>query len=270
MTVPRPPSKLPGMATVLHVNAFEDNYIWVITDAARRFCALVDPGDDEPVRSALAQLELTPVAILITHHHRDHVGGIEDLLRDYDVPVFGPARERIPALTDRLQDGNRVDLPQLGTSLTVFDVPGHTTGHIAYVGDGMVFCGDTLFSAGCGRLFEGTAAQMHASLTRLAALAESTKVYCAHEYTLDGLRFAAAVEPQNQDVHTHMHWAQEQRSRGIPTLPSTIGLERRINPFLRTAEVTVREAVSHYCGRSLHSAVETFAELRRWKDAFRG
>ncbi len=258
------------MAPVLHVNAFEDNYIWVITDAARRYCALVDPGDDEPVRAALTSQELEPVAILITHHHRDHVGGIEDLLRDYDVPVFGPALERIPAITHRLRDGARVDLPQLGLTLTAIDVPGHTAGHIAFAGEDMVFCGDTLFSAGCGRLFEGTAAQLHSSLSRLAALPDATAMYCAHEYTADGLRFAAAVEPHNMDVQTHMRWVRDQRSRLLPTLPSTIGLEKRINPFLRVDTPTVREAVSRYCGRALVSDVEIFAELRRWKDAYRG
>lgn len=258
------------MATVLHVNAFEDNYIWVITDAARRYCALVDPGDDEPVRAALSEQRLEPVAILITHHHRDHVGGIEDLMRDYEVPVFGPAQERIPRITHRLRDGDRVELPRIGVTLTAIDVPGHTAGHIAYVGDGMVFCGDTLFSAGCGRLFEGTAAQMHASLSRLAALPDSTAMYCAHEYTADGLRFATAVEPDNPDVQTHMHWVREQRRRDLPTLPSTMGLEKRINPFLRTGTPDVRASVSHYCGRPLAAETEIFAELRKWKDAFRG
>lgn len=258
------------MAPVLHVNAFEDNYVWVITDAARRYCALVDPGDDEPVRAALREQGLEPVAILITHHHRDHVGGIEDLLCDYDVPVYGPAHERIPAITHRLEDSARVDLAPLGLTLTVLDVPGHTAGHIAFSGDGMVFCGDTLFSAGCGRLFEGTAAQLHASLARLAALPDATAVYCAHEYTADGLRFAAAVEPHNADAQTHMRWVQDRRGQGLPTLPSTIGLEKRINPFLRVATPAVREAVSHYCGRPLVSHVEIFAELRRWKDGFRG
>lgn len=258
------------MATVLHVNAFEDNYIWVITDTARRYCALVDPGDDEPVRAALTEQGLEPVAILITHHHRDHVGGIEDLLQVYDVPVFGPAHERIPAITHRLKDGDRVELPHIGVTLAALDVPGHTAGHIAYTGDGLVFCGDTMFSAGCGRLFEGTAAQLHASLSRLAALPDVTAMYCAHEYTADGLRFAAAVEPDNADVQTHMRWVQDRRSHALPTVPSTIGLEKRINPFLRANTPTVRSAVSHYCGRPLVSDVEVFTELRRWKDAFRG
>ncbi len=258
------------MQPVLHVNAFEDNYIWVITDAARRFCALVDPGDDEPVRAALAEHSLEPVAILITHHHRDHVGGIEDLLRAYDIPVFGPARERIPAMTHPLREGDRVDLPPLGLTLTALDVPGHTAGHIAFVGDGAVFCGDTLFSAGCGRLFEGTPEQLHASLSRLAALPETTAMYCAHEYTADGLRFATAVEPGNADVQVHTEWVRTRRQHGLPTVPSTIGIERRINPFLRVGIPTVREAVSEYCGRPLVNDAEVFAELRRWKDVFRG
>ena len=258
------------MPHVVHVNAFEDNYIWLIVDDSGRFCACVDPGDDEPVHAILAAHRLTLTAILITHHHRDHVGGIEDLRRDYPVPVYGPAHERIPAINHRLIEGDTVSLESLGVRLAVLDVPGHTAGHIAYWGEGWLFCGDTLFSAGCGRLFEGTAEQMHRSLGKFAALPDATAVFCAHEYTDDGLRFAAAVEPGNADVTAHRQWVSTTRRQDKPTLPSRIGLEKRINPFLRVHHPQVRAAVTHYCGRAPDTDSEVFRELRLWKDAFRG
>jgi hydroxyacylglutathione hydrolase len=259
------------VATVLHVPAFEDNYIWLLADDGRRRCALVDPGDADAAEAGLAAHGLAPVAILCTHHHRDHTGGIETLCRRHPgLAVYGPARERIPAMSHPLADGARVELAALGLALAVLDVPGHTAGHIAFVGDGALFCGDTLFSAGCGRLFEGTPAQMHASLARLAALPEDTAVYCAHEYTADGLRFAAAVEPRNADLPAYREQVRERRALDLPTLPSSIGLEKRVNPFLRTGTGSVRRAVETYCRRSLADEVEVFAELRRWKDEFRG
>jgi hydroxyacylglutathione hydrolase len=257
------------MIHVLHACAFEDNYVWLVGDGSGRV-AVVDPGDADPVLAVLEAGHLTPVAVLCTHHHHDHVDGIADLLRRYPMPVYGPARERIPNRTHALQDGDRVRLPGTTIELDVLDTPGHTAGHIAFVAPGAVFCGDTLFSAGCGRLFEGTAAQLHASLERLAALPENTAVYCAHEYTLDGLRFAAAVEPTNTDVTAHRAWAAERRAAGQSTLPSTIGLERRINPFLRCSQPAVQRAVATHCGRELSGIVNVFAELRRWKDGFRG
>ena len=258
------------MTPVLHVCAFEDNYIWLIRGQSADRVAIVDPGDAEPVLAALEQQRLTPVAILCTHHHPDHVGGTEDILRHYSLPVYGPARERIPAITHKLKDGDRVALAELGLEFEVLDVPGHTAGHIAYYGAGMLFCGDTLFSAGCGRLFEGTAEQMHTSLSRFAALPEKTGVYCAHEYTAANLRFALTVEPGNHDTRAHFEKTQALRARNTPTLPSTIGLERRINPFLRTGQAAVREAVSTHVARPLTGDAEVFAELRRWKDNFRG
>jgi hydroxyacylglutathione hydrolase len=255
------------MQAVLHVPAFEDNYIWLIRGAGERV-AVVDPGDAVPVLEALARLRLTPIAILCTHHHGDHVGGVEELLTQYDVPVYGPARERIPAVTHRLQDGDRIPLGALGIEFEVLDVPGHTAGHIAYYGHGLLFCGDTLFSAGCGRLFEGSAEQLHGSLSRLAALPPETKVYCAHEYTAANLRFALTVEPDNSHAREYQRQVGERRGRHEPTLPTTIALERRINPFLRVREPGVRHAVAAWAGREPGSDIETFALLRRWKDGF--
>ncbi len=258
------------MTEVLHVCAFEDNYIWLIRGKSPDRVAIVDPGDADPVLAALEKQRLTPAAILCTHHHGDHVGGVEDILKHYKVPVYGPARERIPAVTRKLKDGDHVDLPGVGLGFDVLDVPGHTAGHIAYYGAGLLFCGDTMFSAGCGRLFEGTAEQMLTSLSRFAALPEATRMYCGHEYTEANLRFALTIEPDNADARAHRDWARAQRSHDLPTLPSTIGLERRINPFLRAGQATVRAAAEKQTGDTLDSTVAVFAAVRRWKDSFRG
>jgi hydroxyacylglutathione hydrolase len=261
--------KLANMVDVLHVPAFEDNYIWLIRGATPGKVAVVDPGDAEPVLGFCAAHKLEPAAILCTHHHHDHVGGIEDLVARNAIPVYGPAAERIPRCSQALTGDETVELTALGLRFRVIAVPGHTRGHIAYYGHGLLFCGDTLFSAGCGRLFEGSAEQMHASLSKLAALPPDTAVYCAHEYTADGLRFAAAVEPQNPDVPAHQRQVASWRAADRPSLPSTIGLERRINPFLRSDQPEVRAAAQRFAGRSLDSEASVFAAIRRWKDGFR-
>jgi hydroxyacylglutathione hydrolase len=258
------------MTDVLHVRAFEVNYIWLIRGKSQGHVAIVDPGDAGPVLAALEQRRLKPAAVLCTHHHGDHVGGVEDILKVYSIPVYGPARERIPTLTHRLEDGDHIKLAELELEFDVLDVPGHTAGHIAFAGGDLLFCGDTLFSAGCGRLFEGTAEQMHASLARLAALPESTRVYCGHEYTEANLRFAAAVEPDNAAIRDYRERARTLRRQDLPTLPSTIGLERRVNPFLRSTQAGVRRAAENQAGRALGPEVEVFAVVRRWKDSFRG
>ena len=184
--------------TLFPVRAFRDNYIWVLSDATGH-CLVVDPGDPAPVRDHLNAEKLKPSAILVTHHHPDHTGGVSTLANAFDIPVFGPARETIPAMTHPLDDGDRITVPLMNLSFTVFAVPGHTLGHIAFYTDAMdppiLFCGDTLFSAGCGRLFEGTPAQMDTSLQRLAALPDATRVCCTHEYTEANLAFARAVLP---------------------------------------------------------------------------
>ncbi|PLV19011.1 hydroxyacylglutathione hydrolase [Pseudomonas guariconensis] len=247
--------------------AFSDNYIWLLQDTAKRRCAVVDPGDAAPVQAWLAANPGWVLEdILITHHHHDHVGGVEALKHATGARVCGPAQERIPARDLALDDGDQVKV--LGLDFDIIAVPGHTLGHIAYYSAPLLFCGDTLFAAGCGRLFEGTPEQMHQSLSRLAALPTETRVYCTHEYTLSNLRFAKAVEPEN--LHVAQRFADVTRLRGEDriSLPSTIGLERLTNPFLRTAETSVKQKADEWKGHSNTSQASVFAALRSWKDTF--
>jgi len=258
------------MLNVSPVRAFSDNYIWLIRAPADPAAAVVvDPGDDRPVEQALEQHGLQLRAILVTHHHADHVGGVGALAARHGATVFGPAREKMPCDVQALDDGGTAALGHLGLEFAVMAVPGHTLGHIAYVGHGALFCGDTLFSGGCGRLFEGTPAQMSDSLDRLAALPDDTAVYCAHEYTLSNLRFAHEVEPDNADVRAALDDVRGRRERDEITLPSSLGRERRINPFLRCRAPAVRASAERHAGRSLATATDVFAVVRAWKDSFR-
>jgi hydroxyacylglutathione hydrolase len=254
------------ITTINPIRAFQDNYIWCLRRGST--AVVVDPGDADPVLAYLSDQGLQLAAILTTHHHGDHVGGNTALLAKYNVPVFGPAREDIPGITRKLREGDLLDVPGIGLEFQVFDVPGHTKGHIAYFGDGILFCGDTLFSCGCGRLFEGTAPQMHSSLSKLAALPGNTLVYCAHEYTLSNLRFAHAVDPDNPAIARREASARAALADGRPSLPSTIESELATNPFLRSGQPEVALSASRFAGRSLTHPVEVFAALRRWKDGF--
>lgn len=257
--------------SVLTVPAFKDNYLWLIHDGVN--AAAVDPGDAAPIMAALAEHGLTLTAILLTHHHNDHIGGVPALLERFDVPVFGPRKDGIDAVTEPLGEGERIAVPGLDLELDVLDVPGHTLGHIAYVratpGLHWLFCGDTLFAGGCGRLFEGTPAQMAASLEKLAALPGDTEVYCAHEYTLSNLRFALAVEPGNEALLLRMRDESAKRALGVPTVPSSIGLERSTNPFLRYREPGIAGSLLA-AGKLTEgaTAVQAFAALREWKNVF--
>jgi hydroxyacylglutathione hydrolase len=258
------------MLDVSPVRAFSDNYIWLIRAPADRGGAVVvDPGDARPVNAALEQHGLKLHAVLVTHYHPDHVGGVAELAARHGARVYGPARERMPCEVQTLDDGDCVRLADLGLEFLVMTLPGHTLGHIAYHGHGALFCGDTLFSAGCGRLFEGSPAQMLASLDRIATLPDSTRVYCAHEYTLSNLRFAAVVEPGNADVMDALEATRVLREADGISLPSSLGRERRINPFLRSREPAVRTAAEAHAARRLASPVEVFATVRQWKDGFR-
>jgi hydroxyacylglutathione hydrolase len=257
------------MISIIPIPAFRDNYIWAVQSG--RHAAVVDPGDAGPVLAWCDANGVELTAILATHHHADHVGGVAALRARFDVPVFGPAREAIPQRTHALGEGDRIAVPGIDLSLSVYDIPGHTAGHIAYYTEPpepLVFCGDTLFAAGCGRLFEGTPDQMWSSLSKLAALDATTRVYCGHEYTLANLRFAAAVEPARADIGARTQREREKRERGLPTLPSTIGAERATNPFLRAGLPNVMAAASAHAGRPVNDAVDAFATLREWKNRF--
>lgn len=247
--------------------AFTDNYIWLLTDASGN-AAVVDPGEARQVERALAAQRLTLCAVLVTHHHPDHMGGAKTLAAQHGCQVYGPSREAAEAVDVPLAEGAELELPGIGARLRVLDIPGHTAGHIAFHGHGILFCGDTLFSGGCGHPFEGTPAQMYGSLARLAALPASSLVCCGHEYTVKNLRFAATVEPDNRAVREHAVECDAQRARGEPTLPSTLELEKKINPFLRCDSPAVMQAASRRAGRTMQDAVDTFTVIRKWKDGF--
>ncbi len=258
------------MTAIIPIPAFADNYIWLLHADGR--AAVVDPGDAVPVLEVLEREGLALTAILTTHHHGDHVGGVTALLAQFPVPVFGPANERIPGRTRALVQGDAVNVPGLPLRFTVLDVPGHTAGHIAYFGDvdgqPSLFCGDTLFAGGCGRLFEGTPTQMWTSLSSCARLPAATHVYCAHEYTLANLRFAAAVEPHNAALAARQLRDADKRARDLPTVPSTLADEIATNPFLRAGVPEVRAAAQRRAGRELADDIAVFAELREWKNQF--
>lgn len=255
------------------VPAFADNYIWLVSDG--RDAVAVDPGEAAPVRAYLAERGWRLSAILLTHHHADHVGGVAELIGDTPIPVYGPAAEGIELVTHPLSGGDhvRVSLPHL--ELDVIDVPGHTRGHIAYFQPGgagappHVFCGDTLFACGCGRLFEGTPAQMLSSLDKLAALPGETRVHCAHEYTLSNIRFALACDPENAELRAWRDQAAALRERNVPTLPTTISHERAVNPFLRAEAPALQRALGEQLHESISDRLQAFTLMREWKNRFR-
>ena len=251
---------------IVAVKAFKDNYVWTLRD--QRHAAVVDPGEARPVFDYLEKEGLRLAAILATHHHPDHVGGIGELVEKFRVPVFGPKNEPIPTLTQPVSEGDRVAIPELGVTFEVLDIPGHTRAHVAYYGAGALFCGDTLFACGCGRLFEGTADQMYTSLSKLAALPDETKVYCGHEYTLANIGFARAVEPENRALGERETRDRKLRDAGKPTLPSTLGDEKATNPFLRCREPAVIESANKYLGARIADPVRVFAAIRDWKNRF--
>jgi len=254
------------MLEIVPLPAFQDNYIWTLRDGKN--AAVVDPGEAGPVKEYLAREGLTLVAILATHHHPDHVGGIAELVAMTKVPVFGPKGEPIPELTHPVGQDDKVKIPALKAKFSVLDIPGHTRAHVAYYGLESLFCGDTLFACGCGRVFEGTPAQMLASLSKLAALPDETKVYCGHEYTLANIKFARAVDPGNAALAAREERAKALRAAGRPTLPSTLGEERATNPFLRCAEPVVIDSANKYLGSRIGDPVSVFAAIREWKNRF--
>ena len=253
--------------SIIPIPAFDDNYIWCLRNT--QDCLVVDPGDAKPVLAYCQQHNLTLQGILVTHHHWDHTNGIDELLQAFpDIVVFGPAKGKTQQVTFGCEETDEITLPALGLSMKVLEVPGHTLDHIAYVSDLGLFCGDTLFSGGCGRLFEGTPGQMHQSLSKLAALDPDLPVFCTHEYTLANLKFAQAVEKSNQALNDYVDWAKLQRQQNRPTLPSSIGQEKAINPFLRVTEPEVLEQAEKRQGGKITHPEQAFAALRNWKDHF--
>lgn len=257
------------MLSVEPVPAFNDNYIWLLTMPGSTEAFVVDPGDAAPVKAALEARGLELTGILVTHHHFDHVGGVAALREAYNPVVYGPENPAIEGIDHRLEAGDRIHV--LDHLFEVLTVPGHTLDHIAYFHPGetpLLFCGDTLFAGGCGRLFEGTPQMMHESLQALAALPSATRVYCAHEYTLANLAFATAVEPNNQALAERLEQANAMRQRDEPTVPSTLGLELATNPFLRCSEDELLASLEAQGKLPRGSVVDVFAAVRSWKDNF--
>ena len=257
------------MLTLIPIPAFNDNYLWLLHDGQKAL--VVDPGDAAPVRRVLQELQLTLDAILVTHHHSDHTGGVDTLRDETGAKVFGPAYENIPKPFTPLSEGQIASA--MGLDFQVIDVPGHTSGHIAYYapdvnGEPLLFCGDTLFSGGCGRIFEGTPRQMLASLDKLAALPGNTAVCCTHEYTLSNLRFARAVDPDNQALVDYQAHCESLRKQYQPTLPTSIAQELLINPFLRTRQPALISSAKHFDAAACDN-VSIFAAIRQWKNQFK-
>lgn len=258
----------PPMPLTLHaLPALSDNYIWLLADERGR-ALVVDPGEAGPVVEA-ATRGITPVALLLTHHHPDHIGGVAEIRERWPVRCFAPEDQRIPDADERVGEGDRVEIPELGLGFDVMATPGHTLSHIVFHGHGHLFCGDTLFSLGCGRLFEGTPAQMLDSLDRIAALSGEYRVCCAHEYTLDNARFAKTVDPGNAALDDRIAEATRQRQRGQPTLPTRLAGERAANPFLNPERPAIRQRLAERGGSDVDDRLDAFARLRVWKDDFR-
>lgn len=258
------------MLSVTPIPAFNDNYIWLLQRAETNRAVVVDPGQAGPVLAYLQAHGLTLEAILVTHHHHDHVGGIEALLENIPVPVYGPVNPAIQNISQTLSEGDEIQV--LDETFRVLEVPGHTLDHIAYVAESseqsLLFCGDSLFSAGCGRLFEGTAEQMYHSLQKYIVLSPKTAIYATHEYTLANLDFAIAVEPENQALHDYQKKCRQLRESGQPTLPTTLKQELAINPFLRSSDANLKRNVSSHFSLPLTNPVEVFRHTRLWKDNF--
>lgn len=255
------------MSFIIHaIPALKDNYIWLMHSEDAKSTYIVDPGEAEPVLEKLDLLKFSLDGILITHHHPDHTGGIDELLKHYSVPVFGTPR--IKQVTNIVCDKDILFLS--GHEFEVISIPGHTRDHVAYhsAQDSILFSGDTLFSSGCGKLFEGTPQQMHTSLSALSSLPPSTKIYCGHEYTENNTSFAMNVDPKNKSLQKYAEKVRILRMQNKPSLPSTIGLELEINPFLRADNKNIQEAAKSYTNKSHLDVNQTFAAIRKWKDSY--
>jgi len=254
--------------TVHTIPIFEDNYVWLLQAKGSQSVIVIDPGDEKPILAYIKAHDLIPVALLITHHDYDHVDGIKPFLADYNVPVYGPATELIPAMTNPLSAVESLSVHADFPPIRVLDVPGHSRGHIAYLIDGCLFCGDTLFAGGCGRLRGGTHAQLFSSLKQISLLPPTTKVYCSHEYTEANLAFAQTVEAHNLNIDIRREETAILRQANQPTLPSNLALELTTNPFLRCHEPAVIKAVEQHISQRLSDELAVFTALRQWKDSF--
>ncbi len=256
------------MVKIIRIPAFKDNYIWLLVNQHKQAAVVVDPGEAKPVLDLLEKNNLNLIGILITHHHWDHTGGVSELVEKTAAPVYGGVHEPITGLTHPLQEGDQVSFKELDLTLKILDIPGHTLGHIAYYNSEFVFTGDTLFTAGCGRLFEGTAEQMYSSLAKIKSLPSSTEVYCGHEYTLANLKFAKVIEPENKAIKNRLDEVQHLREQGLATVPAPLSIELETNPFLRTDQLNVIKAVEAHFKTTFKSKSQIFLAIRQWKDHF--
>jgi hydroxyacylglutathione hydrolase len=256
------------MVNILTIKAFADNYIWLIKDSQSEHCIVIDPGDAIPVLEVLEAQQLIVDAILLTHHHNDHTGGVKALLSAQDQGIKLYSKNKLFPESELVKEGQSLHFFDGQFSLQVLEVPGHTLDHVAYHNESLLFCGDTLFSAGCGRVFEGSHEQMYKALTRLAELADQTQVYCAHEYTQGNLSFALQIEPKNKALLDYTQQVSKKRQQGLPTIPTTLGLEKQINPFLRCHEASVVNTLQKLLAQPITSSVDCFEALRIYKDRF--
>lgn len=254
--------------TILTIPALNDNYIWAIVHLKKQTAVVIDPGETKPILQVLEQRNLRLTAILLTHHHWDHTNGISGLLKKQPVPVYGPVEDSIPLCDHPIKGDDRLTLSSVDLTFTILAIPGHTLGHIAYYGHQWAFTGDTLFSGGCGRIFEGSPDQLYHSLLKLAALPADTQVYCGHEYTKKNLKFAKMVDPENYKLKKRIAETEQKLNQNLPTLPSTLQLELDTNPFLRCHKKSIQQSLREYYGYPLADTVAVFTALRRWKDEF--
>lgn len=258
------------MNEIFGIPSLADNYIWAIHGQNNGHIVVVDPGEAAPVLSYLKEQNLILDAILITHHHNDHTGGVLALRSHFPhIPVYGSLKDKVPGITHFIQDGDTITFTNQNLTLQVLDLPGHTHGHIAYYNKELLFCGDVLFSVGCGKIFEGTAEQMYRSLNKLKQFAPTTQIFSAHEYTFNNIKFAQMVDPENQALEKRFQQVISLRKQNLPTLPVSLASELQTNPFLRCEELAILDAVQNYWDKQLNDPLAVFEHLRRWKDQFK-